>query len=246
MFAIAAAQFGSVKGNLKKNIEEHLLFARKAAENSVDVLVFPELSLTGYEPELAHDLAITIENPILKPLREAADQWKIVLIAGCPICSSSSKPYIGAVIIQPNQAIAAYRKHYLHTGEDRYFIPSEDTVVVNCMGMHIGIAICADINNPKHPEDAKKKGAGIYAAGVFMTPGGIAEAASNMSSYSFKYKMIAAMANYATDSGGYQTAGQSSIWGDSGDLLAIANGAGKYLVLARKEHNRWVGSALAF
>lgn len=54
---IAAAQSISVAGDLPGNIARHLDFMASAAEQGVQLLVFPELSLTGYEPERAFDLA---------------------------------------------------------------------------------------------------------------------------------------------------------------------------------------------
>ena len=54
---IAIAQIAAIKGNIEKNIENHLKWIKLAIQNNAGVLVFPELSLTGYEPELAEILA---------------------------------------------------------------------------------------------------------------------------------------------------------------------------------------------
>jgi predicted amidohydrolase len=50
---ICVAQTKSVKGDVLKNIENHLKFIELALAFSADLIIFPELSLTGYEPELA-------------------------------------------------------------------------------------------------------------------------------------------------------------------------------------------------
>ncbi len=58
-FKIAAAQVASVGGDITGNIRTHAAAIGSAAERGVSVLVFPELSLVGYEPDLADELAIT-------------------------------------------------------------------------------------------------------------------------------------------------------------------------------------------
>ena len=50
---IAAAQSASVPGNVSRNVARHLQFAPWPAGNGAQLLVFPELSLTGYEPAIA-------------------------------------------------------------------------------------------------------------------------------------------------------------------------------------------------
>ncbi len=243
-FTIAAAQSSSIKGDFKQNIEEHLKFIKIAADKSADLIVFPELSLTGYEPELAQELALCNDDVILNPLKYISSKLNITIISGCPIRSDSVKPYVGAFIIQPGNSISMYKKRYLHKGEDRYFIPSQDNVIHKYNGELIAIAICADINHPSHPSNAKKKDATIYAAGVFMTPTGIDEAAKNMSNYAARYNMLAVMANYATTSGGYTTAGRSAIWDNTGKLLAFADETGRALVIANKHKERWTGKII--
>ena len=57
--SIAAAQTIPVKGNIAENIKRHEKLIKYAAEKEVDILLFPELSLTGYEMELASDLSMS-------------------------------------------------------------------------------------------------------------------------------------------------------------------------------------------
>lgn len=243
-FTIAAAQSRSVKGDFQRNIDEHVVFAKTAAENEVDVIVFPELSLTGYEPGLAQELALSINDNVLDPLVDSSNEWDIAIIAGCPIRSISSKPYLGAFIIQPGKPISVYRKRYLHSGEERHFIPSKDNVVFGYRGKQVGVAICADIDNPQHPADAEKKGANVYAAGVCVTPRGIDETFEIMSRYGSRHNMVTVMANHANNTGGYTTAGRSAIWSNTGKQLTMADGTGRYLVLASERDNEWIGKTI--
>ncbi len=239
-FVIAAAQSSSAKGDLDENVRRHCELAVRASKHDADFIVFPELSLSGYEPSLAEDRAITSENDLLSPLRDLADDLQMTIVAGCPIRSALSKPYIGAFILSPNQ-VCAYRKRFLHPGEEEHFVASNDTVVCICKERQVAIAICADINNPLHAESASDRNATIYAAGVAMTPGGISEAETNMSSYAKKHQMATIMANYASETGGFKMAGRSGMWGENGELVVQAPDNGEFLVLAEQSNNDWYG-----
>ncbi len=243
-FTIAAAQSSSIRGDLQSNIEEHIEFTKIAAEYEVDVIVFPELSLTGYEPDLAHKLALNIDDDILNPLVDISNKLRIAIIAGCPIRFDSAMPFIGSFIIQPGKPISVYRKRYLHTGEEHYFKSSQDNVIFYYKEEFIGVAICADINNTKHPADAKKDGATIYSASVCMTVADIDKAYGNMSRYCIQHHMLAVMANHATNTGGYTTAGMSAIWDSTGQLLANVEGSGRVLVLVCKHDDGRTGKTI--
>lgn len=244
-FSIAVAQSSSVKGDISENVQRHSKFVSCAAEHGVNVVVFPELSLTGYEPTVAAETAIDSDDRQLDPLRELSDRLNVAIIAGCPIRSNKTKPYIGAFIIRPDVPVDVYRKRFLDGDEVPYFIPSNDVVVCKCRETSVGIAICADISYPVHPADAAEKGATVYAAGVAITPKGIGEAEANMARYAREHELLAAMANYATDTGGYSIAGRSAIWNEAGDVLARAPESRECLVIAESDPAGWTGRVVS-
>ena len=59
---ICIAQTQALKGNVRQNIQNHLQLIERAVELKSDLIIFPELSITGYEPELAKELATSIEH----------------------------------------------------------------------------------------------------------------------------------------------------------------------------------------
>ena len=79
-FKIAVAQINPALGDVEKNIKKHLSFIDKAIKKKADLIVFPELSLTGYSvKDLNFELAINpYSDPILKPLREKSKKISIV------------------------------------------------------------------------------------------------------------------------------------------------------------------------
>lgn len=244
-FTIAAAQSSSVKGDIAQNVRLHAEFVVRAVEHQANVVVFPELSLTGYEPTLAAELAMDSRDGHLAPLQELSDGRSVTIVAGCPIRSDEVKPYIGAFIIRPQLPIEVYRKRFLHPGEEQHFISADDVVVCDCHGRSVGIAICADISNPRHPADASQQNATIYAAGLAFTPKGIAEAEAAMSCYARQYRFLAVMSNYASATGGFPMAGKSAIWDESGTLVAQAAATGESLVLAQSTPQGWVGQVVS-
>jgi len=67
---IGLAQIRPVKGNIDANLEAHRRFITKASLYGSDLIVFPELSLTGYEPGLARALAQEEDSSVLKTLQK--------------------------------------------------------------------------------------------------------------------------------------------------------------------------------
>lgn len=69
---LAAAQFRSKAGDVASNIDRHLQFADEANRHGADIIVFPELSLSGYEPTLAEGLETTADDTRFEPLKRQA------------------------------------------------------------------------------------------------------------------------------------------------------------------------------
>jgi len=87
-FKLAVAQIPSVKGDVPRNIESHLKAINVAVRNQASIVIFPELSLTGYEPELASSLAFAIDDKRLQPLASTAVENNIWIVAGAPLIES--------------------------------------------------------------------------------------------------------------------------------------------------------------
>lgn len=240
-FCFAVAQSSSVKGDIVQNVRRHVGYASSAATHGANVVVFPELSLTGYEPEIAADVAIDPSDTRLKPLQELSDEQSVTIIAGCPIRSHEPKPHIGAVIIRPRLPIESYRKRFVHADELPWFVASDDIMVCRSHGRDIGIAICFDVSNPTHAADLFEKGATCYVASVAKTPDGVDNAEKQLSHYASSYNMPVAMANHATQTGVFPTGGRSAIWNESGEVIARAPKSGEYMVIAEQVGDHWRG-----
>lgn len=246
MFKIAAAQTSSVSGDVDANVTNHCRIVEWAAEHGVDMLVFPELSLTGYEPEFAERCAIADPDNVdinsiaqsLAPLQQVSQRFHISVMVGCPIRRDGQKPFLGSIIFQPNR-IDCYRKRFLHSDEKDYFSESDDVVVIGLKEQRIGLAICADIHQPSQIGDLVKKGISIYAASVAITPGGIDRAIEEMGEHAGRNQVLSLMSNYSEATGDFPIAGSSAIWDPSGSLLARAPEYGEALVIATFDGKNW-------
>jgi len=78
-----------------------------------------------------------------------------------------------------------------------------------------------------------------------MIPEDIDRAEKNMSRYAKQHHILTVMANYASDTGGYSTAGRSAIWDETGSHVAQAGVQGECLVLASGNANDWAGRVLS-
>jgi predicted amidohydrolase len=239
-FTIAAAQITVTPGNVLANVAAHAAAAAAAAAAGVTVVIFPELSLTGYEPDLAASLAFTADDPRLAILQETAARHRITITAGAPV-PAAGKPAIAAFLFSPGAPIRTYRKTHLGTTEPRYFSPGGPPLAFDLAGQRLGLAICADSSRPSHPQTYAELGATIYAAGVCFTEEWYREDAPRFPRYAAEFGLLAVMANQGTSNGSYASVGRSAIWAPGGKLLAQAPGVEDALVTATFTAGSWHG-----
>jgi Predicted amidohydrolase len=219
---ICVAQTSPIKGDIQKNIEAHKNIAEAAIANGAGVIVFPELSLTGYEPELAKDLATTQDDKRLDVFQEISDKNAAVIGVGLPTLESGNV-LISMIIFQPNKERVTYSKQHLYPTEVDFFVPGQKQVYLNIGGSIVAPAICYELSIPEHSGKAYENHASIYIASVLNSVKGVDGDILKLSNIARKYRMTVLMANYAGESGGYQCAGKTSIWNDEGTLVGQLN-----------------------
>ncbi|HWW70306.1 MAG TPA: carbon-nitrogen hydrolase family protein [Duganella sp.] len=242
---IAAAQSSSVAGDLEANVRTHLRFIDAALAHGVELLVFPELSVSGYELPLLRDIALAPDDDRLAPIRQAAIAAGMTVVVGAPLAGDGeAQPHIAAFAYRSDGTAAVYRKQYLHAGEERYVRAGRIEAHGDALNGHrYALAICADTTHRAHAAAAAEAGASLYLAGVLISRGGYEHDAALLKRYSADFGMGVLMANHAAPSGGYDVAGRSAFWSAGGALLVRADGPGDCLVIARDDGG-WQGKVV--
>ena len=148
-FTIALAQIDSVIGDVKKNVKKHLEYIRRAKEGGADLIVFPELGLSGYSiKDITWDAAInTDDTKVLSEMRMESND--IAIIFGCVEESNDFGIYNSAFFLEKGKVAHVHRKVYPPTygmfEEMRYF--SQGKTVRACTSSlgRIGVLICEDL-----------------------------------------------------------------------------------------------------
>jgi NAD+ synthase (glutamine-hydrolysing) len=160
---VALAQINPTVGDLAGNAALITTYTEQAKKAAADVIVFPEMVLTGYPVE---DLAMrasfrSASKKALTQLVTSLDP-SIVCVVGYLDESSSGAPQNKVAIIYGSKIAATYTKRHLPNygvfDEFRNFVPGDSTLVVRVKGVDIGIAICEDIWHSLADLAARKPG----------------------------------------------------------------------------------------
>jgi predicted amidohydrolase len=241
---LAAAQTKPKRGDIDVNLLDHYRLVKLAAANGAQLIVFPELSITGYEREDADQLAFNENDTRLDHLKKLANENNITIIAGAPIHIQSNL-FLGEFCIAPNNSVSIYTKQFLHAGEEVYYQPSFDyNPILEIENERISCAICADIDHPKHAENASKNNSSTYIASIFFSPNGIPQAHQSLQSYATQYQMNVLMANFGGDSYGSPSGGRSAFWNNKGELITQMKDSGSGLLLVEQQNNGWISKIL--
>ncbi len=213
---LAAAQIATIPGDLNANRDRHLQFISTAAQHKADLILFPELSMTGYEPALARELAITPDDTRLAEFQTASDSSKMVIALGAPL-KTAGKPLIGMIVFQPHQRPLTYAKTILHADELPYFTAGTGSLVLSLHGHRLALAICYESLQESHARNVTSEGADWYLASVAKSAGGIAKANAHYPTIAKAYGLSVLMANNVGPCDNFVGAGGSAVWGKDGE-----------------------------
>ena len=228
---ICIVQTSALKGDISGNITKHLQFIELAVTNGADMIAFPELSITGYEPTLAAELATTATDDRLDCFQKLSNNHRITICVGLPT-RLEQQLLISMIIFQPNKERLTYSKQYLYPTEVDYFSPGTRPVYLHLDDdMIIAPAICYELSVPQHSENAHTNGASVYFASVLNSVSGVDNDLKRLADIARNYNMTTFMANYVGESGGYACAGKSSVWYPDGTLAAQLDGQNEGILI---------------
>ena len=214
---VAAAQPRCVPYDVAVNAEAHASVVRAAA---AQVVVFPELSLTGYELDAP---VVAVDDLELAPIIDACAQSESLALVGAPVASEHGD-HIAMIAVDGNGATVAYRKMWLAETESRRFTPGDSPAVVVVDGWRLGLAICKDTGIPQHASDTAAQGIDVYVAGVLDSADDAAVQDQRARRVTDEHHVWVVVASFAgSTGGGYENAAaRSRVWSPDGVVVARA------------------------
>lgn len=153
---LALAQTATKLGDVQSNLEKHLDFIKQAKAQKADLIVFPELSLTGY---VLQDLVQTVahrpmdDDPIFQPLLKASQNLDIVV--GFVDEDARHRFYIASAYLSGGRVLHVHHKLYLPTyalfDEGRFFSRGEAVCAFDTRFGRVGLLICEDFWHASPP-----------------------------------------------------------------------------------------------
>jgi predicted amidohydrolase len=175
---IAIAQCAPALGAFRRNLDMHRQWIGRARDAGARLVIFPELSLTGYYlKDLAADVACAADDPQLAPIAEASRD--IDISAGFVERSADAKLHIAQGHWSGGKLVHVHRKVYLPTygifDDGRYFGPGDRFEPYRWAGGTTGVAICEDLWHVSTPYLYAAAGATIVLAPSASPGRGVAE-----------------------------------------------------------------------
>lgn len=227
---ISLVQCLSKKGAVSENIENHLKLIRRSLEYEADLVVFPELSLTNYEPTLAAELAFETNDDRLDVFQEESDRGNVTICLGLPVRRTSGI-HIGMLTFQPEKERELYTKQMLHEDERPYFSCGDRDFYLKKDDFTIAFGICYESLQRTHILKAIGNGANLYIASVAKPAGGVSRALETFPSIAEEFNMPVFMANSVGISDTFMATGTSAAWNASGQLVHCLNESDQGILL---------------
>lgn len=244
---ICVAQTQPVIGDIAANIDRHLQLIEQAIALGADLIVFSELSITGYEPTLAPDLAVELGDDRFNIFQTVSDAHDITLGIGVPIRSPAGIR-ISLMLFQPQQPRQLYSKMHLHADEEPFFVPGPPQSGLVGPEKQVALAICYELSVPEHAANAACNGAGLYLASVAKSVDGVAKASERLRAIARDHGMTVLMVNGLGLADGMACPGLSAVWDTKGAVLGQLDDVHEGILVFDTEtqgiEQRWVAGEL--
>jgi len=222
----------SLVGSIDENISRTVKIIEAASEQRARFVVFPELSLTGYDLDqlTQNDRWFSLDDRRLDPVRDICSQLQITAVIGAPM-KMESRSYLASLAISPDQNITVAPKTHLHGNEVDHFHEGTGPTIIPVDGWRVALAVCVDTAWPSHAMKAAESNADLYAASVLYTAGEERKLEVRLAARALDHRMYSLASNTAGNPLGQRSAGGSAIWAPDGRRLSHAIGADDELVV---------------
>jgi len=234
--SLALAQINTKLGDVPANLEKHLACIKDAKASGADLVLFPELSLTGYVlQDLVPAVATLTEadHPVFQPLLEASRT--VDLVVGFVDEDPRHRFYIASAYLSQGKFVHIHHKVYLPTyglfDEGRFFAPGDSVRAFDTRFGRVGMLICEDFWHASPPYLLWQDGADLLLLSS-ASPGRGLTAEPQLESarwvehinqaYASLFTAFVAHANRTGFEDGLNFWGGSTVFDPNGELLAQA------------------------
>jgi NAD+ synthase (glutamine-hydrolysing) len=249
---LALAQITTVLGNVQKNLEKHLAFIQSASSKGADLVVFPELSLTGY---VLQDLVPGVacrprkDDPVFQPLFAASQ--KVDIVVGFVEEDVRNRFYIASAYLSRGELLHVHRKVYLPTygmfDEGRFFAWGDSVKAFDTPFGRVGMLICEDFWHASPPYLLWLDGADLFLF-VSASPGRGLGSDSVLGSarwvnrilraYASQYTSFVAHTNHTGFEDGLNFWGGASVFDPNGEQVVEGPSFDEALTMAELDLNQ--------
>ncbi|MFX1476391.1 MAG: nitrilase-related carbon-nitrogen hydrolase [Promethearchaeota archaeon] len=169
---VAAVNFFSSFGKVERNLAHTEYWAEKLAQQGVQLICFPEMSITGYSAgSRITRLTQPIPGSVTDTLLGIAQRYRVCLLAGLPEEGDDGHLYISQVVVSPDGLMGVYRKTVLFHTEKTFFHEGDSTRVFQYRGVTFGIQICYEASSTEVSAIQASQGAEVF----FVPTGSLAK-----------------------------------------------------------------------
>jgi predicted amidohydrolase len=233
---LAILQMQAIAGDVAANLATIEKGVREAASKGVDLIVTPELALTGYGAGNAlTKLAEPASGPSIKRLNALAAETGTAIVAGFAEAENEML-WNSAVFVDGARKPVVYRKSHLYGDYEKALCKAAEptTVMFEHAGQTIGMLICFDVEFPENVRRLAKAGCSVVVAPTALPQGAYARfiSRSMLPVRAYENQIFVAYANHAGKDEAYEYAGLSVITAPDGTVLAGSEDSKPALLIA--------------
>lgn len=159
---IGLVQMRCEKGAINDNLAAAEAHIQEAERRGIDMLCFPEMSITGYiDPTRRHEAILRLDGPEVARFVALTGGTGVTAIGGLVEANPDGKPFITQIVAGGGALLGIYRKKTIVGEEAPWFAPGADVLVLPHPKCTFGIAVCADIDDGEIFATAARAGARI-------------------------------------------------------------------------------------
>jgi predicted amidohydrolase len=159
---LALVQMRCEKGAIEENLASTCAYLEAGMRQGVDIMCFPEMSITGYaNPYNNSEVILHLDGPEVTRFVNMTKDTHTTAIAGIIEGNPHGKPFITQIVAYEGKVLGIYRKQTIAEDEVDLFAPGPTTAVFQHPKVRFGVSICADIDTPEIFAEQARLGAQI-------------------------------------------------------------------------------------